>query len=140
MAKIKISTMVPKTIKLERLDPTGETKVTIVPPGWREERQRGMLLASRKYTYDDLGRLVTQVDCNIRELWESEIWLTFGSANIVVEIEQEDGDAKELSIVGDKNTIQFSDFMNTLSEMPPQVVYAWHEAVISVVEEWANPF
>ena len=137
---IKISTMVPQIIPLTRLDPTGETKVTVVPPGWNEERIRGGLLAKRKYSRDDIGRLVTEVDCNIRELWESEIWLTYGESNVVVEIDRGTDEPETLSIVGDKDSVTFKEFMTTLEKMPPQVVYAWHEAVAQVVEDWRNPF
>jgi len=137
---IKISTMASQVISLDRLDPSGETKVTIIPPDWNAERIRGSLLAKRKYSRDDIGRLVTEVDCNIRELWESEIWLTFGGAKIIVEIDQPDGETETLSIVGDKDSIRFGEFMSILESMPPQVVYAWHEAVVKVVEDWRHPF
>lgn len=140
MAKIKVSNMVSKECALTELDASGETKVVVKPPSWQEEKARGALLAQRKYYHDEYGQLVTEVDCNIRELWEAEIWLTFERANLEVEIEQTDGSEKSINIQGHRDEFKYTEFMEKLGQMPPQVIMQWHLAVISVVPAWRNPF
>ena len=140
MAKITISDMVPQEVKLLRLDKTGETKVWINPPSWRDDKMRGAMLSNRRHYIDEMNRWVVQVDCNVRELWEMEIWLSFSQAYIDVDIAQQDGNIKTVTIVGSKSDFTYEKFMKLLSEMPPQIIYAWHEAVVNTVPEWRDPF
>jgi hypothetical protein len=140
MAKITISDMVPVEKSLTRLDPSGETKVCISPPSWREDKIRGSYLMNRKHYRGELGQWVVEVNCNVRELWEGEIWLTFHSANIDVDIELPGGEAKTVQIIGEKKDFAYDVFMQKLAELPPQIIYAWHEALVSVIPEWQNPF
>ena len=78
---IKVSAVGPEIRFLSKADPSEKTWVKIKPPSWEEEKRRANLLSNRKYYYDDLGRLITEVDCNIMELWEVEIWLTYLGSN-----------------------------------------------------------
>jgi len=132
---VKATGVSPVTIKLLDIDPSGETTVTIRPPDWKAENLRGAFLAKRTYGQDEFMRLVVSVDANLRELWETELWLTLEAVNIVVEI----GDDK-IELVGSRDELTFNEFKNKLDQMPPDVVYSWHDAVLVVVERWRNPF
>ena len=136
MAKIKDSAMVPETKKLTEADPSGDDWVIIKPPGWEAEKRRGNLLSSRKYYRDDMGRLVTDVECNIRELWESEIWLTYGGSNLHVEFGDERPEIKFDPDGGE----DYATFIDKLAQLPPSIVYEWRLKVLEVVPDWVNPF
>jgi hypothetical protein len=131
--------MVPEQRKLEVIDPTGETWVIVRPPGWEEDKRRGELLRNRRYSYDERGFLVTEVDCNIRELWEAEIWLTYENTNLDVDIEQ-GGEVLKTITFDPRDETKFDEFMDKLGELPPFIIRAWRGAVVDIVRDWRNPF
>lgn len=138
MAKIKVSASVPEQRELTQCDSTGETWVLIRPPGWSEEKRRGRMLSNAEMYFVD-GMPATRVDVNQRELWELEIWLTYEDTNMVVEIENEDGDIEEISFKP-RGQITAVEFVENLSKLPPSIVQEWRSAVVDVVPAWFYPF
>jgi len=142
MATIKVSGFSPVSRDLRGADPTGETWVMIAPPGYAEEMERGRMLSKRSYTYDESGLPVTLVDVNTRMLFAEEIWLTYHSTNLEVDIPSKDNDGEDIVV-----NITFlprpkttrAVFMGKLLQLPPSIVYEWRSAVVDVVRSWAAP-
>jgi hypothetical protein len=139
MATTKISAFVPQTKELRSVDPKGGVWVKVKPPGWEEESFRGRMLSKRSYRYDELGRLVTEVDCNVRELWAFEIWLTYAETNLDVTIEHGDGKEEQVTFPPREET-NFNEFADLLGKLPPPMVYDWRDQVMAVVPAWRDPF
>jgi len=138
---VEISAVVPEMRRLLNADESGDTWVKIKPPGYEEERQRGQLLKRRSYSYDEDGYLKTDVDCNVRTLWAMEIWLTFHEANVHVIFTDEDGKTvNEVKIMGKRDDFRYSEFMEQLNQLPPEIVFEWHASVVDVVPDWRSPF
>ena len=138
---LEVSAMVPEMRRLLNNDPSGDTWVKIKPPGFEEEKQRGQLLKKRSYSYDDDGYLNTDVDCNVRQLWATELWLTFEEANIHVKFVDDEGETvKEVKMVGTKDDYTYSEFMEKLNALPTNIIYEWRSAVVDVIPDWRNPF
>lgn len=143
MAKITVSNFHPVSRDLRGADPTGETWVMVTPPGYAEEMERGRLLSKRSYSYDEAGLPITLVDVNTRMLFAEEIWLTYDSTNLEVDIPAKDDDGNDIV-----ETITFlprrqtsrAMFMKKLLQLPPSFVYEWRSAVVDVVRSWATPF
>lgn len=143
MAKITVSTFSPVSRDLRGADPTGETWVMITPPGYAEEMERGRMLSKRSYTYDEVGLPVTFVDVNTRMLFAEEIWLSYHSTNMEVDIPSKDEDDNDIVVTitflpRDKTTRAV--FMGKLLQLPPAFVYEWRSAVVDVVRSWLTPF
>lgn len=143
MAKITVSSFSPISCDLRGTDPTGETWVMITPPGYAEEMERGRMLSKRSYSYDETGLPVTLVDVNTRMLFAEEIWLSYHSTNLEVDIPSKDADGKDITVnitflPRDKTTRAV--FMGKLLQLPPSFVYEWRSAVVDVIRSWATPF
>jgi len=81
------------------------------------------------------------VDCNVRQLWATELWLTFEEANIHIKYMDDEGEVvKEVKLVGTKDDYTYSQFMETLNDLPTNVIYEWRSAVVDVIPDWRNPF
>lgn len=139
MAKIQVSASVPEKRELESIDPTGETWVIVKPPTWQEEKRRGRMLSKRKDYFDENGLPATEIDVNTRELTEAELWLTYVDTNL--EVDLMDGDEVVETITFEpKEKTSVNDFLTKLNKLPGSIVYAWREAVVSVVPDWRYPF
>lgn len=143
MAKITVSAFIPTSRTLRGVDPTGETWVMITPPGYAEEMERGRMLSKRSYSYDESGLPITLVDVNTRMLFAEEIWLSYHSTNMEVDMPTKDEDGNDVIV-----TITFLPrtkttrgvFMGKLLQLPPPFVYEWRSAVVDVIRSWATPF
>ena len=115
----------------------------IAPPGFAEEMERGRLLSKRSYTYDEVGLPITLVDVNTRMLFAEEIWLSYHSTNLDVDVTTQDDEGQDVVV-----NITFLPraktdrgvFMRKLLQLPPAFVYEWRSAVVDVVRSWATPF
>lgn len=140
MAKKQISANVPERRELTEWDPTGETWVLVRPPGWAEDKQRGRMLTDREYTFDKNGFPVTKVDVNTRDLWEVEIWITYQNTNLEAELVDADGKVVDKISFKERDKIEYDEFMENLSKLPPETVAEWRAAVVDVVPDWRYPF
>ena len=101
------------------------------------------MLSKRSYTYDEIGLPVTLVDVNTRLLFAEEIWLTYHSTNLDLDIPSKDEDGNDfvdnVTFLPRAKTTRVI-FMGKLLQLPPPIVYEWRSAVVDVVRSWATPF
>lgn len=126
--------------------------LTLIPPTFHEDRQRGDLL---RFSYGPSGT-VSVTNPRMREA--KEIWLTFGGTNLEVELPRldEQGNVmfkktddgitipimETISFPEDgKASITEAEFMAKLDRLPDYIVTSWHNLVIQrVAKGWAFPF
>lgn len=137
---IKAASVVPLKRELKRSDPSGKTWVMVTPSSYRQDMIRGEMLRNREYAADDTYGVVTRVDVNIYMLHAEELWISYHSADIVLEDVDKDGKAVKIGLFKPKDEMTRSGFMTALGKLPRHVVTEWHQQVVSIVPDWQYPF
>lgn len=140
---IKAASVEPQMVKLEDLDPSGETWVWVKPRTARMDLQRAQLLKTQEWTPD--GQFI-RVVVNPIELQHWQIWLSCGGpngeiGNIVVE--SGEGDELVTTRLFAKKRDEYSgfgEFQRELFEAPVQLVSYWTGAIYGVNGSWVFPF
>ena len=122
-------------------DPTGSTTVTIKQPTPRALRLREDELSNRTPRTID-GFLHTEVRVNREELRHLELWLTYDSTTLEVEVM--DKDTKEIeetiSFADEIKRREFMEAITRLSVLAPGILIEWQQCVREVVPQWDSPF
>ncbi len=142
MSTIKVRKPKPEKHTLDISDLSGETWVVVRPPSPRELEERAQELSKRTPIVIE-GYYHTQVEVNSDKLRHLEIWLTYESTNLQVEILDDDGQVGETVTFKPREETTREEFQSKLDKLAVPaygILVEWQQKVRETVLQWDTPF
>ena|SRR3990167_797193 len=130
---LKLAAPLIETVKLEDIDPTGETFAVFVQATMEQHERRNAIFADREYSWADseVGVIRQRSKWNPDEQARLEVFLTLRDCNIT--------DDKDNLLFPFKNgKIGESQFYQAWAKMPPEWASSLHKACYQVNKVWAG--